>query len=265
MTMVVAHRGSSAEHAEHTLTAYERAVADGADALECDVRMTRDGVLVCVHDRRVDRTSDGRGSVSALELSDLHQLDFSSWKSRQHDPLLEASWQEVDHEGGRVLTLERLLQLVLDQDRRVELHVETKHPTRYGGLVEKALVELLERYRLARPLTRSVSQVTVMSFAATSLRRLHVMAPMLPTVFLMQHVPLRFRDGTLPPQCSIAGPSLAILRRHPRYVERVHEQGNRVHVWTVDEREDIDFVLGLGVDAVITNRPRRALRHLDRT
>ena len=169
MTMVVAHRGSSAEHAEHTLTAYERAVADGADALECDVRMTRDGVLVCVHDRRVDRTSDGRGSVSALELSDLHQLDFSSWKSRQHDPLLEASWQEVDHEGGRVLTLERLLQLVLDQDRRVELHVETKHPTRYGGLVEKALVELLERYGLARPLTRSVSQVTVMSFAATSL------------------------------------------------------------------------------------------------
>jgi glycerophosphoryl diester phosphodiesterase len=265
MTMVVAHRGSSAEHAEHTLTAYERAVADGADALECDVRMTRDGVLVCVHDRRVDRTSDGRGSVSALELSDLHQLDFSSWKSRQHDPLLEASWQEVDHEGGRVLTLERLLQLVLDQDRRVELHVETKHPTRYGGLVEKALVELLERYGLARPLTRSVSQVTVMSFAATSLRRLTVMAPMLPTVFLMQHVPLRFRDGTLPPQCSIAGPSLEILRRHPRYVERVHDKGNRVHVWTVDEREDIDFVLELGVDAVITNRPRRALRHLDRT
>jgi glycerophosphoryl diester phosphodiesterase len=45
----------------------------------------------------------------------------------------------------------------------------------------------------------------------------------------------------------------------------VHEQGNRVHVWTVDERADIDYVLALGVDAVITNRPRRALRHLDRT
>ncbi|HUR12974.1 MAG TPA: glycerophosphodiester phosphodiesterase family protein [Mycobacteriales bacterium] len=264
MTLVVAHRGSSAEHAEHTLTAYERAAADGADALECDVRMTRDGVLVCVHDRRVDRTSDGRGSVSALELSDLHQLDFSSWKGREHDALLEASWQEADHEGGRVLTLERLLQLVVDHDRRIELHVETKHPTRYGGLVEKALVELLGRYGLARPLTRSVSQVTVMSFAATSLRRLSLMAPMLPTVFLMQNVPLRYRDGALPSQCSIAGPSLAVLRRHPRYVERVHEQGNRVHVWTVDEREDIEYVLGLGVDAVITNRPRRTLRQLDR-
>jgi glycerophosphoryl diester phosphodiesterase len=264
MTLVVAHRGSSAEHAEHTITAYEKAVTEGVDALECDVRLTRDGVLVCVHDRRVDRTSDGRGVVSALELADLSQLDFSSWKSREHDPLLEASWQEADHEAGKVLTLERLLQLVLDQDRPVQMHIETKHPTRYGGLVEKALVELLERYGLARPLTRSVSQVTVMSFSATSLRRVHVMAPTLPTVYLMEHVPLRYRDGSLPSRCSVAGPSLAVLRAHPRYVERVHEQGNRVHVWTVDDPDDISYVLELGVDAVISNHPRRVLRRLDR-
>ncbi len=264
MTLVVAHRGSSAEHPEHTLTAYEKAIADGADALECDVRLTRDGVLVCVHDRRVERTSNGRGSVSALELADLSQFDFASWKGRDRDALLEASWQEADHAGGRVLTLERLLQLVLDLDRRVELHVETKHPTRYGGLVEKALVDLLERYGLARPLTRSDSRVTVMSFAATSLRRMQVMAPMLPTVFLMEHVPLRFRDGTLPARCGVAGPSLAVLRRHPHYLDRVHEQGNRLHVWTVDEGEDIAYVLGLGVDAVISNHPRRVLRQLDR-
>jgi glycerophosphoryl diester phosphodiesterase len=170
----------------------------------------------------------------------------------------------VDHDGGRVLTLERLLQLVLDQDRVVQLHVETKHPTRYGGLVEKSLVELLERYGLARPLTRSVSQVTVMSFSSTSLRRIHVMAPSLPTVFLMDAVPLRFRDGSLPAQCSIAGPSVEVLRAHPSYVERVHAQGNRVHVWTVDEPEDVAMVLDLGVDAVISNHPRRVLRRLDR-
>ena len=71
MTLVVAHRGSSGDVAEHTLGAYETAVAEGADALECDVRLTRDGVLVCVHDRKVNRTSDGRGVVSTLELADL--------------------------------------------------------------------------------------------------------------------------------------------------------------------------------------------------
>jgi glycerophosphoryl diester phosphodiesterase len=264
MTLVVAHRGSSAQHAEHTIRAYERAIAEGADALECDVRLTRDGVLVCVHDRRVNRTSDGRGVVSALELADLNQLDFSSWKSREHDPLLEASWEEADHEGGRVLTLERLLELVRDQDRPVQMHIETKHPTRYGGLVEKSLVELLTRFGLASPMTRSVSEVTVMSFSATSLRRIHVMAPTLPTVFLMEHVPLRYRDGTLPTRCSVAGPSLEVLRAHPRYVERVHAQGNRLHVWTVDEPEDIAYVLDLGVDAVISNHPRRVLRRLER-
>ncbi|MFN2537703.1 MAG: glycerophosphodiester phosphodiesterase [Mycobacteriales bacterium] len=265
MTLVVAHRGSSGALAEHTITAYERAVAEGADALECDVRLTRDGVLVCVHDRRIDRTSDGRGVVSTLELAELAELDFASWKQRDHDPLLEASWEEPDTDGARVLTLERLLQLVLDStdsQRPVQLHIETKHPTRYGGLVERCLVDLLDRYGLARPLTRSASRVTVMSFAATSLRRVHVMAPSLPTVLLMARVPLRYRDGTLPPRVGIAGPSLEVLKAHPGYVERVHAAGNRLHVWTVDSARDIEMVLGLGVDAVISNHPRRVLRHL---
>lgn len=262
VTLVVAHRGSSGAHAEHTLTAYEKALTEGADALECDVRLTRDGVLVCVHDRRIDRTSDGRGVVSTLELADLAELDFASWKAG--DQLLEASWEQAEQDHGTVLTLERLVQLSQDYDRPVELHIETKHPTRYGGLVERALLDLLARYGLASPVSRSVSRVTVMSFAATSLRRIHLMAPELPTVLLMARVPLRYRDGTLPPQVDIAGPSLDIVKTHPRYVERVHAAGNRLHVWTADSPEDIAFVLGLGVDAVITNHPRRALRQLSR-
>ena len=264
MTLVVAHRGSSGAHAEHTITAYEKAIQEGADALECDVRLTRDGVLVCVHDRRVDRTSDGRGVVSTLELSELAELDFASWKQRQRDSLLEASWEEADREGSRVLTLERLLELVRDQDRRVELHVETKHPTRYGGLVERALVDLLARFGFDQPLSRSVSQVTVMSFASVSLRRVHLLAPTLPVVLLMDRVPVRFRDGSLPPYVDVAGPSLRVLQAHPRYVERVHAQGNRLHVWTVDTPADIRYVLDLGVDAVISNHPKRVLAALAR-
>ena len=113
--------------------------------------------------------------MSALELADLAELNFASWKARAGDPLLEASWEDFDRDHGRVLTLERLVQLAVDSPRRVELHIETKHPTRYGGLVERALVELLERYSLARPTEDSL--VTVMSFAVTSLRRIHVLAP----------------------------------------------------------------------------------------
>ncbi|MCW2776893.1 MAG: glycerophosphodiester phosphodiesterase [Frankiales bacterium] len=268
-TQVVAHRGSSEAAAEHTLEAYELALAEGADALECDVRLTRDGVLVCVHDRKVNRTSDGRGVVSTLELAELSELDFASWKRRGRDPLLEAAWDEADLDPERhsVLTLERLLQLALDSrapsGRPVQLHIETKHPTRYGGLVERSLVDLLERYGLARPISRSVSPITVMSYAPTSLRRVHRMAPLLPTVYLMDRVPVRYRDGGMPFQVSAAGPSLTILQAHPGFVDRVHAAGKRVHCFTANEPAEIEHLLALGVDAIITNHPRRARRLVD--
>jgi glycerophosphoryl diester phosphodiesterase len=260
---VVAHRGSSVAHAEHTLQAYETAIAEGADALECDVRLTRDGVLVCVHDRKVNRTSDGRGVVSTLELADLAELDFASWKlGRAADDS-----EEVDTDAGRVLTLETLLRLALEHDDRprpLQLHIETKHPTRYGGLVERTLVDLLARYGLATPPSRAQSRVLVMSFAAVGLRRMHQLAPAIPTAFLMDRVPLRFRDGSLPPRVAIAAVKLDILKAYPEYVAKVHAAGSRVHVWTVDASEDIDEMLALGVDAVISNEPARVLRHLGR-
>src|ERR687890_2755609 len=82
---VIAHRGSSAARAEHTLGAYLKALDDGADGLECDVRLTRDGHLVCVHDRRIDRTSNGRGVLSTLELAELTELDWGSWRDTWDD------------------------------------------------------------------------------------------------------------------------------------------------------------------------------------
>src|SRR3954466_6713308 len=78
---VVGHRGAPGEAPEHTLTAYRRAAAVGADAVECDVRLTRDGVLVCVHDRGVRSTSNGRGVVSALHLDELEQFHFGARKN----------------------------------------------------------------------------------------------------------------------------------------------------------------------------------------
>jgi glycerophosphoryl diester phosphodiesterase len=88
------------------------------------------------------------------------------------------------------------------------------------------------------------------------------MAPALPTVLLMSRVPLRFRDGTLPPRVGIAGPSLEVVKAHPGYVGRVQRAGNRIYVWTVDTEDDIRLMLDLGIDAIISNHPRRVLRRL---
>ena len=266
---VVAHRGASSVEAEHTLAAYQRALSDGADGVECDVRLSRDGVLVCVHDRRVDRTSSGRGVVSTLELADLAELDFGSWRAAQdggsvegREQPLAANLEAPDRDAIGVLTLERLLDTLCAADRPIQLAIETKHPTRYAGLVEQVLVELLGRYGLCAREGNGTVRARVMSFATTGLRRVRVLAPDLPTVQLMyKNLPLR-RDGSVPTAADIAGPSLEGLRRFPAYVQRAHDNGHQVHVWTVDQPDDVDFVVSLGVDVIITNRPADVLARL---
>jgi glycerophosphoryl diester phosphodiesterase len=246
---VVAHRGSSDSVAEHTLAAYLRAIDEGADGLECDVRLTRDGHLVCVHDRRIDRTSNGSGIVSEFDLADLGSFDFASWKA---------------DEPARVLTLARLLEAVVAAPRPIRLLVETKHPTRYAGLVEQQLVRLLRRFGLAGPAEPDSSTVTVMSFSPLGLRRIRLLAPAVPTVLLLDRVPWRRRDGSLPPGVGIAGPGVHLLRSRPGYVERLRSAGQRVYVWTVNTADDLDLVLAAGADGIITDRPAEVLHRLGR-
>ncbi|QES42583.1 glycerophosphodiester phosphodiesterase [Streptomyces venezuelae] len=267
---VVAHRGASEDAPEHTLAAYKKAVEDGADALECDVRLTADGHLVCVHDRRVNRTSNGRGAVSALELADLAALDFGSWKKHHGEAEEDPDWASATGEDTgadtSVLTLERLLELVAESNasgRRVRLAIETKHPTRWAGQVEERLLLLLKRFGLDAPPAEGPSPVRVMSFSARSLHRVRAASPTLPTVYLMQFVSPRHRDGRLPEGVRIAGPAMRILRNHPSYVAKLKRAGHQVHVWTVNEPEDVELCAELGVDAIITNRPKQVLSQLN--
>src|SRR5665647_1752076 len=148
---IIAHRGSSESLPEQTLKAYVRAIAEGADALECDVRLTADSHLVCVHDRRVDRTSNGRGPVSTLELATLQGLDFGSWKQAHST---DVEMPEVDRERDMLLTLRHLVDTVLNCGRDVGLAIETKHPTRYAGQVERELARVLGQFGLDKAIIR---------------------------------------------------------------------------------------------------------------
>lgn len=245
---VIAHRGASGLEPEHTLRAYERAIDIGADGVECDVRLTRDGVPVCIHDRTVNRTSNGSGVVSTMTFADLHRLDFGSWRG----------------EAAEILTLERLIEALGAAGRPMELAIETKHPTRYGGKVEQTVVGLLERHGLAGGQSTDGISARLMSFSSPALERVRRLARGLPTVQLMQRVPSNRRDGSLGAEATVAGPSLAAVRAAPEFVARAHEQGHEVHVWTVDAPADLDYLAGLGVDAIITNRPDVALAQLGR-
>lgn len=253
---VVAHRGASHDNPEHTLHAYVAALDAGADGLECDVRLTADGHLVCVHDRRVDRVTDGRGLVSSMELAQLDQLDFASWKNPW--AALDDEAPEVDEEQRRVLTLRRLLETTRDYDRPIDLAIETKHPTRYAGLVERRLVELLDSVGWAG----AGSPARVMSFSPVALNRVKRWAPDLEVVLLIdRQVSWQMAVSMLGPGW-IAGPGIDLLRDHPKLGRRLRKRGKRIHVWTVNTPADLDLCVAAGVEAVITDDPRSAVHHL---
>jgi glycerophosphoryl diester phosphodiesterase len=256
--LVFAHRGGADALPEHTLGAYLRALEEGADGLECDVRLTRDGHLVCVHDRRLNRTSNGRGLVSTKTLAELDALDFGSWHPRfpgEVQPLPDLT---------RLLTLDRLLQALRESGRDVHLLIETKHPSRYGAEVERRLVGLLHEHGLAEGRPGNPVRVTVMSFAALALRRIRVMAPAVPTVYLLELLPPGVGRGKLPFGARIAGPGVGLVRARPSLLPAVHAAGLQAYVWTVNAEADLDMVLEHQVDGVITDRPRFVLDRLAR-
>lgn len=280
MVEIIAHRGSREGTSEHTLAAYRKAIADGADGLECDVRLTADGHLVCLHDRRLDFVSDSRGVVSTMELAELATVQFGArraWRMLDrvrgaapsaHDP--STCTHPDDH---LVLTLRQLLEVATTAGRPVGLAIETKHPTRYRGDVETALVALLDEFGLLHP-TRDLPPgaagaqlgtrptVRVMSFAAVSLRRMRVLAPDLDLVYLMGRIPPHMRDGSLPAGVRATGIDVKIVRKHPEYVAKAHDAGNAVYCWTVNTPEDADACLAAGVDALITDRPAFMRSHV---
>ncbi|MGC9667126.1 glycerophosphodiester phosphodiesterase [Planosporangium sp. 12N6] len=261
--LVFAHRGSSAAEPEHTLAAYLRAIEEGVDGLECDVRLTRDGQLVCVHDRRLERTSNGRGLVSTRTLAELNELDFGSWHPGPGDDDADLVYDVTADGRARILTLDRLLATVHDANRPIRLLIETKHPTRYGPAVEEQVIEALRRYGLDEPRAGHPVEVSVMSFSALAIRRTRRLAPRLPTVMLMELLPAGLRGGRLPFGSRIGGPGVRLLRAHPEVAVRLHERGHQVYVWTVNEAADVDLMVELGIDGVISDRPAFVQRRLD--
>jgi glycerophosphoryl diester phosphodiesterase len=243
---VVAHRGASSELPEHTLPAYQLAIDQGATALECDVRLTSDGHPVCVHDRTVNRTSNGLGLVSTHTLAQLRELDWGSW--------FEGS------SAGQVLTLVELLQLVGDNPG-VELAVETKHPLRYGGQLEQVLARTLADFGWLAPAVGRPRPVRVMSFSALALIRMRSLAPSLDLVYLVDRwLPPVW--APLPGGAAILGPNIETVARDPEPVRQRLARGGRVHIWTVDTPEHLELCAELGIEALITNRPAWALGRL---
>ena len=251
--LVIAHRGSSDVRPEHTLDAYVRAISEGVDGLECDVRLTRDGELVCLHDRSLERTGGMDGIVSTMTLAQLRAIDWGAWRHR------ETGAARVEGDGDLV-TLRELVALALDAPHPIGLAIETKHPTRSGGRVELAVAAILREFGLTGPHVDGEPWARMMSFSQLAVRRMRYLLPNLNTVQLLTASEVRpYRRGALLGGAETAGLDIAIVRRRPEIVAAQQDNGHEVFVWTVDEDTDIELCLELGVDAIISNRPRRVL------
>lgn len=260
--LVIAHRGASDEEPEHTLRAYRKAFAHGADGVECDVRLTTDHHLVCVHDRRVNRTSNGDGVVSALELATLEELDWASWKGSA----AESETPESDPERGHLLTLRRLLDTLVDTGQEVVTLIETKHPTRHGGVVEHTLVQVLRAFDLDAGDMPGRPHVRVMSFSRRALLRVHRLAPKVPLVYLVEAgIQAMTWDGVVPEGVGAVGLDVRLLRKRPDMVSDLRRRGHELYVWTVDDEADVDRCLEQHVDAIITNRPAMVIARMARS
>ncbi|OMB88306.1 hypothetical protein A5746_21235 [Mycolicibacterium conceptionense] len=231
-TQVVAHRGASHDFPEQTRAAYTEALRQGADALECDVRLTKDGELVLIHDKTVDRTSNGTGRVGDMTLAELQALDF---------------------DGHGILTLDEFIQLAQDAEQPVTLFIETKHPAQQGLKIEREVVAALERHGLTNPGPDQLVKAAVISFSPDALVRVRMAAPNVPTVLLGPSA--RYLAGIV--GATAIGPSIETLRYNPELVGAAASRGLATYCWTVNNEADVQFARDLGVDWIATDHPGR--------
>lgn len=232
-TLVFAHRGGAKLAPENTIEAFDRGLAAGADGLEFDVRLSRDGEVVVIHDPTINRTTPGTGAVSDLTADEL-----SRWRVPR-------------------------LREVLERYRDHALIIELKES---NGLLARKVVDLVREHD-------ATDRVALGSFHATPMRIARELEPRIPTGAAKPEIRLALYAsyiGIAPVWASYQSLQVPERSRGRRVVSRrfiraAHRAGLAVHVWTVDEERDMRRLIGWGVDAIISDRPDVAIRIVHET
>jgi glycerophosphoryl diester phosphodiesterase len=256
---VIAHRGASWDAPEHTFAAWDLALESGADWIEQDLQLTRDGVLVVFHDDSLDRVARGpvadcSGIIRDKTRAQLARCDVGTWFNTKYPPRAKPEFA-----AQRIPTLDEVLSRYR---RRAKFYIELKAPEEAPGM-EQALLEALTRHGLAAD-SAARARVIVQSFSAASLQRFAALAPGYTLVQLLGERPDEATlDADLARIATYArgiGPS----RRHVNrtLVERAHANGLVIHPYTVNDEAEMRQLLSLGVDGMFTDRPGQLRRLL---
>jgi len=219
---IYAHRGSSGENLEMTMSAYLAAIDDGADGFECDVRLTKDALIACIHDGNTRRISKSNLIVSKNTMQEIKKV-------------------------APIISLEELLSLAIASKK--DLLIESKHPVVTSGKIERKVLELLA-LREAE-ISKAGIEVICMSFSWFAVERFRKRKKSCTVAqYFFQVLFARTENLAL---------GISLIKRYPRMVRRLKKQGKRILVWTVNDVADMKLCRELGVDGLITNFPKRAV------
>jgi glycerophosphoryl diester phosphodiesterase len=254
----VGHRGASGYAPEHTIPAYDLALEQGADYIEIDLQMTKDGVLVALHDDTLDRTAEVppgvpkrycSGPVIKRTLEQIKMCDVGSWFNETYP-----QYASPEYVGLQIPTLEELFQRY---GTSVNYYIETKNPEAAPGM-EEELLRLMEKYNLIEPAAADW-QVLIQSFSAESLQKIHALEPSLPLIQLFSSEEtsetIQARLDAVSTYAVGIGPSKTDV--DASLVEAAHALCLDVHPYTVNETAEMEALIALGVDGMFTNFPDR--------
>jgi len=232
---VIAHRGASAISPENTIIAFKRAIEIGADAIETDVQMTKDGHLVLIHDEQLGRTTNGTGWVKDLTLEEIKQLDAGSWFSAAYG-------------GETIPTLDEFFHLISPTSLWVNIEIKDGFIL-YPG-IEEALVEKIKEYHLQE-------RVLISSFNHYSIVKIKKLAPDFKTAVLYLEGLYQPWDYARNLGATALHPEKNVI--FPEVVRAAHQAGMKIYPFTVDEKKEMRRIIAMGADGIMTNVPDRLI------
>ena len=239
----IAHRGGANLWPEHTLVAFQGAADAGADVLEIDLWSTSDGVLVVMHDDTVDRTTDGTGAVKGLTFDELRALDAG-----YHFTTDGGATHPYRGTGIQVPTLDEVL--AAHPDALFNLEIKQQSPSIIAPVIAAVRDAGIEE------------QVVLGSFYDTVTAEVRNQAPEILTVFgtaeglELYSLAEEYEDIYTPPTALFAAPvEYSGLEMTAELVAKSHRVGVNIHAWTVNDRDEMNRVLDMGVDGIITDDP----------
>jgi glycerophosphoryl diester phosphodiesterase len=253
-TLIIGHRGASTDAPENTIAAFTRALRDGADGIEFDVRLARDSVPVVIHDATLQRTGLMNGVIAELSSSQLKTIDVGSWFNQAHPNAASAEYaretvptlaQVFEVLAGTQALL--YLEMKCDQKEREQLAAEVVKLVRKCSLADRVIVESFE-----------LSALEAVKRIDAGIRTAALFEPRLNRPIAMIR---RMTIVDLARRCGADEIALHYALVSRRLLERASQYSLETIVWTVDDPQWLQRARSLGIKALITNNPAKMLDH----